>query len=90
MFIMNLYAWRQRDPKKIPTNTIKYIGVDNDYFLEGISKRTVMTILAWGDPKTEANKKRISQVLPLLSNRRYLKLTAKENPANILVYLRRI
>lgn len=85
MIMVNLFAYRSTDPKNLLV-VDDPIGNENDYYIKNISDKCVITIAAWGSHKLVDN--RFEEVLPLLNNLHYLKLTKSNKPHHPL-YLKK-
>lgn len=77
LMMMNLFAFRSTDPKRLYTAEDP-IGWQNDFWLKEISAKAGLTIIGWGIRGGYMNRDK--EVMKLLTNPHYLALTKEGYP----------
>ena len=77
----NLFAYRATKPSDLK-QAIEPIGKENDKTITELSKRTDMTVVAWGNDGSLHNRDK--EVLKLLTNPMCLKINKSGQPAHPL------
>ena len=85
MFMLNEFAYRSTHPGNLYTIGDP-VGPDNDFHLQSVSSKALVTIVAWGLHGSYLNRDR--EVLKILTNPHCLKLTKDGHPGHPL-YLKK-
>ncbi len=79
---MNLFAFRSTDPKRLYMEEDPVGYPQNDIYLEAVSAKAGITIMAWG--VRGGYMDRDKEVMKLLTNPHYLALTKERYPKHPL------
>ena len=85
LMMMNLFALRSTDPKRLYAEKDPVGRPQNDVYLAAVSAKAGITIMAWGTRGGYMNRDK--EVMKLLTNPHYLALTKEGYPKHPL-YLR--
>lgn len=84
LYMVNLYAWRATDPKRMLAFAKNYegqaVGFDNDQHLSWVTGRCELVVPAWGAAKLTPYAKRLSQKILALPHAKALRLTQEGQP----------
>lgn len=61
-WIVNVRAWRQTHPKRVPSDAIA-IGPDNDYWLRDAFARAALVVVGWGRLAGEERERHVKRLL---------------------------
>lgn len=64
--VVNLYAWRARDPKELRKADALAMGPDNDGHIARVVERADRVVLAWGGHGTDVRRTRPDEVTTLV------------------------
>lgn len=79
--MMNLFAFRSTDPKRL-YDELDPVGPYNDFWLKDVSAGAEITIMAWGIRGGYMDRDK--EVMKLLTNPHYLALTKEGYPRHPL------
>jgi hypothetical protein len=80
LYMGNLHAWRDTDPKQIPVDSMTAVGPRNRETLERLVERAKIVIVAWGRHRLNAEAQKLADWLLSLPKTHMLGLNRNGTP----------